>query len=551
MGQFLDPRGSWERTLPSTTSLLVVVLLLSSAALATQETDERRTQYPAPAGQRSFHGRIQSSEVYEEPWAPDVRDFRGHRIPKFHHRSRSRMDTGLSHDLLPSSIDTQLSTPHRPLAGGPSALSGAHDEQSQSLPETYGHHLEFDAKRQINPINVGHFSRDGPPNRAYQDRVSQRSAPYSYYDRESERRAPHIYAPDNDFMSVKFSPLSSRGNFYNDRYIFQRRRNSDIVKEQIVPFYYPLKNSNGASSHRLKHPKSASSDLEENSLSYVRGSARAMTATEDEVRDERYSESGSASLSDELPSHQEASPSVARFRGRKLLAVDAAPADAAPADAAPADAAPADAAPADAAPADAAPADAAPADVAASRGIKRRSPRSTVVQGGTLRKRKFEAGTVNTFKNRLDKFWITNPPVLQRTNSVFLTPRGQCMIEINARDGNVCASSFLQQQQLLSSAAAAPFFSSSSSFLQQQQLLSSAAAAPFFSSSSSFLQQQQLLVSAAAAAPCFSSSSSFLQQQQQQQLLSSAAAVPFFSSSSSSFFLQQQDPWQDRTPTLE
>ncbi|KAF2343583.1 hypothetical protein FHG87_025661 [Trinorchestia longiramus] len=34
------------------------------------------------------------------------------------------------------------------------------------------------------------------------------------------------------------------------------------------------------------------------------------------------------------------------------------------------------------------------------------------------------AGTVNTFKNRLDKFWITNspPPVLHPTNSMSLTP---------------------------------------------------------------------------------------------------------------------------------
>ncbi|KAF2355936.1 hypothetical protein FHG87_013308 [Trinorchestia longiramus] len=32
------------------------------------------------------------------------------------------------------------------------------------------------------------------------------------------------------------------------------------------------------------------------------------------------------------------------------------------------------------------------------------------------------AGTENAFKNRLDKFWITNPPVLHRTNSMALTP---------------------------------------------------------------------------------------------------------------------------------
>ncbi|KAF2343559.1 hypothetical protein FHG87_025685 [Trinorchestia longiramus] len=32
------------------------------------------------------------------------------------------------------------------------------------------------------------------------------------------------------------------------------------------------------------------------------------------------------------------------------------------------------------------------------------------------------AGTVNTFKNRLDKFWITNPPVLHPTNAMSLTP---------------------------------------------------------------------------------------------------------------------------------
>ncbi|KAF2345575.1 Chromo domain [Trinorchestia longiramus] len=36
------------------------------------------------------------------------------------------------------------------------------------------------------------------------------------------------------------------------------------------------------------------------------------------------------------------------------------------------------------------------------------------------------AGTVNTFKNSLDKYWITNPPVLQRTNSTSLTPRASC-----------------------------------------------------------------------------------------------------------------------------
>ncbi|KAF2344804.1 hypothetical protein FHG87_024442 [Trinorchestia longiramus] len=28
------------------------------------------------------------------------------------------------------------------------------------------------------------------------------------------------------------------------------------------------------------------------------------------------------------------------------------------------------------------------------------------------------AGSVNTFKNRLDKFWITNPPLLHRTNPI-------------------------------------------------------------------------------------------------------------------------------------
>ncbi|KAF2351979.1 hypothetical protein FHG87_017261 [Trinorchestia longiramus] len=32
------------------------------------------------------------------------------------------------------------------------------------------------------------------------------------------------------------------------------------------------------------------------------------------------------------------------------------------------------------------------------------------------------AGTVNTFKNRLDTFWITHPPVLHPTNSMSLTP---------------------------------------------------------------------------------------------------------------------------------
>ncbi|KAF2346148.1 hypothetical protein FHG87_023096 [Trinorchestia longiramus] len=32
------------------------------------------------------------------------------------------------------------------------------------------------------------------------------------------------------------------------------------------------------------------------------------------------------------------------------------------------------------------------------------------------------AGTVNTFKNRLDEFWITNPPVLHPANSMSLTP---------------------------------------------------------------------------------------------------------------------------------
>ncbi|KAF2363399.1 hypothetical protein FHG87_005847 [Trinorchestia longiramus] len=32
------------------------------------------------------------------------------------------------------------------------------------------------------------------------------------------------------------------------------------------------------------------------------------------------------------------------------------------------------------------------------------------------------AGTVSTFKNHLDKFWITNPPVLHPTNSMSLTP---------------------------------------------------------------------------------------------------------------------------------
>ncbi|KAF2344593.1 hypothetical protein FHG87_024652 [Trinorchestia longiramus] len=33
------------------------------------------------------------------------------------------------------------------------------------------------------------------------------------------------------------------------------------------------------------------------------------------------------------------------------------------------------------------------------------------------------ASTVNTFKNRLDKYWLTNPPVLRRTNARSLTPR--------------------------------------------------------------------------------------------------------------------------------
>ncbi|KAF2346576.1 HELP protein [Trinorchestia longiramus] len=33
------------------------------------------------------------------------------------------------------------------------------------------------------------------------------------------------------------------------------------------------------------------------------------------------------------------------------------------------------------------------------------------------------AGTVNTSKNRLDKYWMTIPSVLQRTNSMSLTPR--------------------------------------------------------------------------------------------------------------------------------
>ncbi|KAF2354853.1 hypothetical protein FHG87_014390 [Trinorchestia longiramus] len=32
------------------------------------------------------------------------------------------------------------------------------------------------------------------------------------------------------------------------------------------------------------------------------------------------------------------------------------------------------------------------------------------------------ASTVNIFKNRHDKFWISNPPILQCTNSMSLTP---------------------------------------------------------------------------------------------------------------------------------
>ncbi|KAF2344307.1 hypothetical protein FHG87_024937 [Trinorchestia longiramus] len=36
------------------------------------------------------------------------------------------------------------------------------------------------------------------------------------------------------------------------------------------------------------------------------------------------------------------------------------------------------------------------------------------------------AGTVNTFKNCFDKYWITNPPVLLCTDSMSLTP-GACV----------------------------------------------------------------------------------------------------------------------------
>ncbi|KAF2344064.1 hypothetical protein FHG87_025181 [Trinorchestia longiramus] len=69
------------------------------------------------------------------------------------------------------------------------------------------------------------------------------------------------------------------------------------------------------------------------------------------------------------------------------------------------------------------------------------------------------AGTVNTFKNRLDKFWITNPPVLHPTiyhgtypQSCFqpsiahlLSPNADCLPSTHRQSLNSLHSSAVQQ----------------------------------------------------------------------------------------------------------
>ncbi|KAF2344562.1 hypothetical protein FHG87_024682 [Trinorchestia longiramus] len=59
---------------------------------------------------------------------------------------------------------------------------------------------------------------------------------------------------------------------------------------------------------------------------------------------------------------------------------------------------------------------------------------------GTMQENMVSAGTENTFKNRLVKYWITKPSVLQRTDAMSLTPRAcarlwcLCVSQVRVRD---------------------------------------------------------------------------------------------------------------------